>query len=143
MHKAMLNIFERIVIGVLVVLMCIVIAFSILDIAINLAQQFLHPPFLMLDVNRLLDTFGLFLLVLIGLELLETVKTYFLERTVHVQHIVLVAMIAVARKITILDVKDVGPLPLTAMGFVILALSAGYYLFQKTHKAENPPGRGK
>jgi uncharacterized membrane protein (DUF373 family) len=133
MYKKALNIFEKTVIGVLIVLMCVVIAFSIIDIAVNLVRQFRHPPFLLLDVNRLLDTFGLFLLVLIGLELLETVKTYFLERTVHVQYILLVAMIAVARKITILDVKDVGPLPLTAMGFVILALSAGYYLFQKTH----------
>ncbi len=133
MQNKALNVFEKVVIGTLMVLMCVVITFSIIDIGVNMVRQFLRPPYLLLEVNNLLDTFGLFLLVLIGLELLETVKTYFLERTVHVQYILLVAMIAVARKLTILDVKEVGPLPLLAMGGAILALSASYYLFQRTH----------
>ena len=135
--KDMLNKFEQVVIAVLIFMMCIVITFSILDIALSLYKQFLQPPFLLLDVNRLLDTFGLFLLVLIGLELLETVKSYFLERIIHVQYIFLVAMIAVARKVTIFDVKESGPIPLAAMGFTILSLSGAYYLFKRANESKN------
>jgi len=40
----------------------------------------------------------------------------------------LVAITAVARKIVILDAKSIEPMLVFSIGFLILALSAGYYL---------------
>ncbi|MFA7136156.1 MAG: phosphate-starvation-inducible PsiE family protein [Bacteroidales bacterium] len=57
----------------------------------------------MIDANGLLDLFSLFLVLLIGLELLETVKAYFKEDIVHVEYIILVAIIALARKVIVWD----------------------------------------
>ena len=39
-----------------------------------------------------------------------------------------VAMIAIARKVIILDVKELSSLTLMGIGVIIIALSAGYYL---------------
>ena len=40
------------------------------------------PPLLLLEIDELLESFGLFMLVLIGIELLETiVKTYLHQST--------------------------------------------------------------
>jgi uncharacterized membrane protein (DUF373 family) len=66
--------------------------------------------------------------VLIGVELLETIKAYVKENVVHVEVVFTVAMIAIARKVIILDVKELSGLTLMGIGVIIIALSAGYYL---------------
>jgi len=80
----------------------------------------------------------MFLLVLIGVELLETVKMYLTQKTVHVEVVFTVAMIAIARKVIILDIKEVPSLTLIGISAIIVALSAGYSLFttKKTDNAE-------
>ncbi len=82
----------------------------------------------LLEIGELLEIFGMFLLVLIGVELLETVKMYFTQKTVHVEVVLTVALIAIARKVIILDIKKVPSLTLIGIAAIIVALSAGYYL---------------
>jgi len=43
-----------------------------------------------------------------------------------------VAMIAFARKIIILDIKEVQPLAVIGIGVIIIALAAGFYVVKKT-----------
>jgi len=64
-------------------------------------------------------------------ELLETVKMYLENKTVHVEVVFIVAMIAIARKVIILDVKELSSLTLIGIGVIIFALSAGYYLVRR------------
>ena len=68
------------------------------------------------------------MLVLIGIELLHTVKIYLQERNLHVEVVVLVAMIAVARKVIILDYKETSAPVLFGLAGLFLSLAAGYYL---------------
>jgi len=85
-----------------------------------------------LEIDELLEIFGLFMLVLIGIELLETIaKTYMAESVDHAQIVMAVAIIAIARKVIILDVKDLSGLALVGIAAIILALSIGYYLIKK------------
>ena len=65
------------------------------------------------------------LMVLIGLELLETMKSYLEEDKVHVEVVFLVAIIAVARKFIIMDYSKLAPTMLLGMAATILALSGG------------------
>ena len=51
----------------------------------------------------MIPVLGGFLLVLIGVELLDTIKAYFLENAIHVEIVVLLAIIAIARKVILLD----------------------------------------
>jgi len=71
------------------------------------------------------------MMILIGLELIETIKMYLVEEMVHVEVILLVAIIAVARKVIILDVKSAAPLTLIGIAAIILALSIGYYWLKR------------
>jgi uncharacterized membrane protein (DUF373 family) len=70
-------------------------------------------------------------MILIGFELLETIKMYLSEEKIHVEIVFLVAMIAIARKIIILDLKSLPPLTLIGIATIILALSVGYYIINR------------
>lgn len=124
--------FEKGIILVLVLLMAMVLLLSTVELAWIITQDVLSPPLFLLDINELLDIFGLFMLVLIGIELLETIaKTYMSESVDHAQIVMAVAIIAIARKVIILDVKDLSGLALVGIAAIILALSIGYYLIKK------------
>ena len=125
--------FQNILIVVLVWMMSIVVLSTTMELAFILANDFMTSPPL-LNINELLDVFGYFMLVLIGIELLETLKIYATERAINVQVVFLVAMIAIARKVIILDVHETPSLTLIGIAFIIIALSAGYYLVKKSQE---------
>jgi len=68
------------------------------------------------------------LMVLLGLELLETLKTYFSERHIRIEVILVVAMIAVGRHVIRVDFGHTDGFTLLGLAGLILALSAGYFL---------------
>ena len=82
-------------------LMGIVVIAATAEIAYEIVTDLIRPPGLFLDVTGIIDTFGLFLLVLIGLELMATMHTYLSEHTINVEMMFLVALTAVARKVVI------------------------------------------
>jgi uncharacterized membrane protein (DUF373 family) len=124
--------FHKIIILVLVVLMAVVLLLSTIELAWIIMKDIVTPPVFLLGIDELLDIFGLFMLVLIGIELLDTIaKTYMSESVDHAQIVMAVAIIAIARKVIILDVKDLSGLALIGIAAIILALSIGYYLIKK------------
>jgi len=128
--------FEKIIIRVLVVLMAFVLLLSTVELAWVIIKDIITPPIFLLEIDELLEIFGLFMLVLIGIELLETIaKTYMAESVDHAQIVMAVAIIAIARKVIILDVKDLSGLALVGIAAIILALSIGYYLIKKKDAA--------
>lgn len=124
--------FEGIALQVLMVMMAVVLTATILDLAWLLWVDFSRPPYFILSVDELLELFGQFLLVLIGLELLETVlKTYATPHQPHFEVVINVAIIAVARKIIILDIKKEAPLSLVGLAGIVLSLACAYYLMKR------------
>ena len=115
-------------------MMMLVVLCGTIELGVILAKKIIEPPFLLLDVRNLLELFGVFFMILIGIELLETIKTYIRRSHMHVETVFLVAMIAVARKVIILDISTLTPLMLVGIAAIILALSGGYYLVKLTHK---------
>ena len=71
------------------------------------------------------------LLLLLGLELLETLKTYFSDYHVRTEVILIVAMIAVGRHIVQLDFEHMAPASVAGVAVLILALSISYFLVRK------------
>jgi len=133
---------EKFIIRILVVLMTFVLLLSTVELAWIIIKDVITPPVFLLDIDELLEIFGLFMLVLIGIELLETIaKTYMAESVDHAQIVMAVAIIAIARKVIILDVKELSGLALVGIAAIILALSIGYYLIKKKDAAvkENRP----
>ncbi len=122
--------FERVVSYILMIMMGIVILLALLDVGWLIIVDVVTPPFLILDVHELLDLFGMFLLVLIGLELLETIYSFHEKRIVRAEIILVVALIALARKIIILDETKLSSLTFLDVGVLMLALAGAYFLLK-------------
>ena len=133
--------FERVINGVLLVMLALVVLLATIDLGWAILKDMLTPPMILLDVNELLELFGAFLLVLVGVELLNTVKTYIHKKTVHVEVILAVGIIAIARKVVILEPKEMDGLSLLGIAAIIFALTLGYY-FVKRAARKAPPSDG-
>jgi len=125
---------EFIVVRALIVMMALVVLFASLDLAWIIIRDLSTPPYLLFDVNRLLEIFGMFLLVLIGIELLESIRMYLDHKLVHVEVVMTVAIIAIARKAIILDVKELDGLKLIGIGVIIIALAGGYIFIKRCYR---------
>jgi len=79
------NLFERVIIIALIVLISIVILLATIDLGWVILKGVLSPPLFLLAIDDILETFGAFLLVLVGLELLETIKAYLSDHVIHAE----------------------------------------------------------
>jgi len=135
--------FERFIVAALILMLAVVILLSVGELAWILIKDVLSPPVLILDIEELLELFGFFLLVLIGLELLETIKNYYTEGKIELTVIFTVALIALARKIIILEPDKYDPMTLVGLGIMILALVSGYWVTVTLRRREKAPLTGR
>jgi uncharacterized membrane protein (DUF373 family) len=124
--------FERWIVGALIVMMVVTILLATIELGWLIIKDVITPPVLLLEIHELLDIFGLFLLVLLGIELASTLKAYLSENEVHVEVVFAVALIAIGRKVIILDVKEISSLSLLGIAAIIISLSVGYFLVKRT-----------
>lgn len=134
---AYLDRFKRALVIIITVMTAAVLVLAVVELGYILVKDFLSPPLFILDITELLELFGLFLLVLIGIELLETMEIYIKENVVHVEVVLTVALIALARKVIILNFNKVSSPTLLGVGVLILSLSIGYYLIKRTNQPRN------
>lgn len=120
--------FEKVVVIALIAMMVLIILLATIELGWIILRDIITQPYVLLEIDELLDIFGFFLLILIGVELLETIKAYLSEHVVHTEIVMEVALIAIARKVIILDVKDLPSLTLFGIAAIILALAVAYSL---------------
>lgn len=120
--------------------MVLVIVVIIVDLAMYLmtylGNELLDPTQRDPDLffrKTLLDIFGLFLSVLIALEILENITAYLKKHVVQVELVIVTSLTAVARKIIILDLKEVTGVGLIGLAIAILALSLSYLIVKSVH----------
>ena len=118
--------YERVIVGALIAMLVLVVALATVELGWILVVDIASPPSLLLEVHELLDIFGFFLLVLIGLELLDTIKIYFDKGSIELKVIFTVALIAIGRKIIVFDPGDYDGGQLIGMAAIIVALVIGY-----------------
>ncbi|KPJ77334.1 MAG: phosphate-starvation-inducible E-like protein [Deltaproteobacteria bacterium SG8_13] len=126
--------FERFIVLALTGMMMVVVALATIDLGWIIIKDIITPPIVLMSIEELLEIFGFFLLVLIGLELLETIKAYLIDNVVHVEIVLEVALIAIARKVIIIDMEKYGNLTLVGIAALILALAAAYYAVKRRLK---------
>jgi uncharacterized membrane protein (DUF373 family) len=127
---------EKFIIHALIVMMAGLLILATIELGYYLVISIIESRYLLLDLDNLLDLFGTFLIVLIGIELLDTIKVYFKENVVHVEVVVLVAIIAVARKVVILEAEDFTGEKLLGIAAIIVALAIAYFLIRKAGLCE-------
>ncbi|MDO9482030.1 MAG: phosphate-starvation-inducible PsiE family protein [Hydrogenophaga sp.] len=123
-----LNTAIRQAIRVLAVLMVIVIFLSVADVAFVLYERLMAPPFLLLSLNDIFVVFASFLAVLIAIEIFANITLYLRDDVIHVRLVIATALMAIARKVIVLDFNTVAPEYLYGTGAVLLALGVTYWL---------------
>jgi uncharacterized membrane protein (DUF373 family) len=126
MVSAFLKKFEHGVIVSLIIMMVLVVLISTIELAYIIVKDIFSPPLFWLEIEDLLDIFGFFLLILIGVELLETIKAYLAEKVVHSEIVLEVALIAITRKVIILDVKEYSGLSIIGIALLIVSIAIAY-----------------
>ncbi len=137
--EKLLKKFERYIIIALLALMSLVVLLSTVELAVIIVQRMLSevPHLFLLNISEMLEIFGFFMMVLIGLELIETIKVYLVEESIHIEIICLVAIVAVVRKVIVLDVYKLPPVTLLGVAAIILALCIGYFFLKKALAEKN------
>jgi len=125
--------FHRIMYLVLLILLGIVLVVSVINLGIIVVMFLVDDGGFILESHEIIQIFGFFLLVLIGVEFFESILTYLRDKVIHVEVIVMVAMTAVARKVILLD-SEVSDMHLIGLGFLILSLGIAYYLIRQSNR---------
>ncbi|MDJ0873368.1 MAG: phosphate-starvation-inducible PsiE family protein [Gammaproteobacteria bacterium] len=128
-------------VGILLAL-SVTLLLAFVDIAYVIYTKIMTPPAFIVDAQGLMDLFSLILILLIGLELIETVKTYLEENVVHVELVLLVAIIAIARKVVVWDFAKHTHVELYSLAAMVVALGVSYFLVKQT-ALKIPIGSGK
>jgi len=129
LNKLLKYIESVLIIGILTVI-CVILILAFIDIVYELKQKVIMPPRFVIDADGLMDLFSLLLVILIGLELLETVKAYLKDDIVHVEFIILVAIIAIARKVIVWDFNKFQVEELLSLAAMIVGLGITYFLIK-------------
>ncbi len=129
----------RLAVRALAVLMAAVICLGVIDVAYVLFQKLMAPPFLVLNISDILATFGAFMAVLIAIEIFVNINLYLREDVIHVRIVMATALMAIARKVIILDMQELTEAQVIAVASVVLAMSVGYWLVNKVVPEEDRP----
>jgi uncharacterized membrane protein (DUF373 family) len=130
---------QKITVMALALMLIVVMVLSTVHLGWLVIEEILKPPRWLIPVQGLLEIFGYFLLVLIGVELLETLKAYVRKDVIHVRVVLEVALIAMARKVIIEEPNNVPSLTLFGIAALILALGIAFY-FERQAKRETGHG---
>lgn len=122
---------ESLVAKVLSLAMVIVLIFTVFDLGVFLFSALYLSPDFRSEKVFIIEIFGLFLNILIALELLENITAYLRKHVVQVELVFITALIAGARKIIILDFEKVTGDQLLGLSAAILALAISYWLMRQ------------
>ncbi|MCH8545367.1 MAG: phosphate-starvation-inducible PsiE family protein [Cryomorphaceae bacterium] len=79
--------------------------------------------------------------ILIAIELIDTFNIYIKEHSIKVQSILLIGLIAIGRKLLVLDVGHNSGINNIGLASIILALSIGYYLVKRPEMVDGRKGK--
>lgn len=128
--------FKRIIIITLLFFMAMLITIATYELIVFLFNEIKGPVTesgVFLGANGLVAIFGFFFNVLIAFELFETIELYLDDGTFHGEIMLMIGIVAVSRKIIVLDFAKQDPLLIIALGLLIGFLAFGYYLIK--HKS--------
>lgn len=131
---------------VLAMIMVLVIIWGVADVLYVLYLRLMAPPFMLLEIKDILATFGAFMAVLIAIEIYHNIILYTENDKSHhlaVEIVLGTALMAIARKVIILDFDDVAPDYLYGTAAITFALAVGYYLIvMRPRKHKEARGEG-
>lgn len=120
---------ERWVALVLCAMLCLIVVLATVELGVVLVRDILAPPILFPGIDKLLDLFGQVLLVVMGIELVETMRVFATEGIARVDVVISVAAIALARRVVVLEPGHAPALVFFAVAALFAALAIAYRAF--------------
>jgi uncharacterized membrane protein (DUF373 family) len=121
--------FETWINWAVLLMMALVVLLLAGGFAIDLGRDIIALPSGQISNEQIYAIFGDLLLILIGLELMHTVKVYLRDHTVHVEVILAVALVALARKVIAVNPKDQASS--IGLALLIIALAGSHWLLRR------------
>ena len=131
--------FEHAVVLVLTILLSVIIVSAIWKLAIKILYSLvLSDTFDLTDLAAFQSVFGMVFTVIIALEFRRTLVlvTERTESVVQVRAVILIALLAIVRKLIILDISPGDAPQLLALAVATLSLGGVYWLVQDQNKRE-------
>jgi uncharacterized membrane protein (DUF373 family) len=125
--------FENVIAKVLLIAIVLIALYAMLDLLFALVQIMFTTQLGSLG-KTLISIFGLFLNLLIALELLENITGYLRKHVLQVELVIVTAIIAVARKLVILDLEKTSGVDLLGLAGAIVALTIGYFIIRLSNQ---------
>lgn len=122
----------RMCVRAMAVMMIFVIIMGVVDIGWVIWPRMASPPRFILTIADMLATFGAFMAVLIAIEIFVNTTIYLREEVIHIKIVIATALMAVARKVIILDQEKTQPMEMFGLALLVVAPSVGYCLVQNT-----------
>ena len=129
LHKSI-----KVALKVLAVLMVLVIFLGVADVGLVLYNRLAAPPVMLLGLSDIFKVFAAFLVVLIAIEIYQNIVLYLRTDVIPVELVVATALMAIARKVIIIDFSEITPMYIFATAAVVLALGITYSLLTKNHR---------
>ncbi|EIC30482.1 MULTISPECIES: phosphate-starvation-inducible PsiE family protein [Methylomicrobium] len=130
----MLSLIERIergVVFILVILLLLSVILGTVELGRVLITKIITAPRFLVDVNTLFESFALFLVIVVGLELLKSIKSYLVQGSINPSFVIEVAIIALGNKLITLDFKEAHTELLLGMAVILFGLAAIYFVLKK------------
>ena len=116
----------RFAVKILALLMVVVIFFGIGDVIYVLYQRLTTPPLFLLDLSDIFESFAAFLAVLVAIEIFVNIRMYLSSYELPVKLVLATALMAVARKVIVLDFEKLEAMEVLSLAAVLLALGIAY-----------------
>ena len=131
-----LNKLIKTAVKVLAILMVLVIFWGVIDVIYVLYKNLIDPPYMLLSISEIFKTFAAFLVVLISIEIYQNIILYLRTDIIPIKLVIATALMAIARKVIIMDFKELTPMYIFAIAATVLALGITYFLIGKHHPEE-------
>ena len=116
------------IIRILAIMMMLVIILCVADVGFVIYEKLTAPPHFLLTLTDIFSVFASFLAVLIAIEIFANITLYLRDDVIHIRLVVATALMAIARKVIVLDFTTIEPEYVYGIGAVVLALGVTYYL---------------
>ncbi len=124
---------ERWIAKVLALGMIVVILIALADLANFLFTDLFITPPVGFFATSLIKIFGLFLNVLVAIEILQNITAYLRKHAIQLELVIVTSLTAVARKIIIYDSKETSA-DLTGLALASVALAISYWIVRAMHQ---------
>ena len=124
----------RLCVKLLAVLMVLVIMLGVIDVCYVLYEHLRSPPILYLSVSEIFNIFGAFMVVLIAIEIFINIRLYLGSNVLPIRLVLATALMAIARKVIVLDLQQTTSTYVFAIASVVLALGVTYWLTGKMQR---------